>query len=148
MSILLYRCTTCTLAKQMEKKLDGNYTRLPSSILNKSWRQHPTNQQLYGHQPPITQTIKVRRTRHAGHSWRSRGELIRDVLCGSLHMDEQKQEDQLEPTYSRSVPIRDVTLKTCRKQLTIGRGGERGSAISVLIARRDCGDEITKIVSL
>ena len=29
---------------------------------------------------PITKTIQVRRTRHAGHCWRSRDELIRDVL--------------------------------------------------------------------
>ena len=39
-----------------------------------------TNQQLDGHQPPITKTIKVRRTRHAGHWWRSRDELISDIL--------------------------------------------------------------------
>ena len=31
-------------------------------------------------EPPITKTIQVRRTRHAGHCWRSRDELIRDVL--------------------------------------------------------------------
>ena len=30
--------------------------------------------------PPITKSIQVRRTRHAGHCWRSRDELIRDVL--------------------------------------------------------------------
>ena len=29
---------------------------------------------------PITKTIQVRRTRHAGHCWRSRDELIREVL--------------------------------------------------------------------
>ena len=50
------------------------------AILNKSWRQHPTRHQLYGHLPPITITIQGRRTRHAGHCWRSRDELIRDVL--------------------------------------------------------------------
>ena len=50
------------------------------AILNKSWRQHPTRHQLYGHLPPITKTIQIRRTRHAGHCWRSRDELIRDVL--------------------------------------------------------------------
>ena len=50
------------------------------AILNKSWQQHPTRHQLYGHLPPITKTIQVRRTRHAGHCWRSRDELIRDVL--------------------------------------------------------------------
>ena len=60
----------------MEKKLDDNYTRMLHAILNKSWRQHPTKQQLYGHLPPITKTIQVRRTRHAGHCWRSRDELL------------------------------------------------------------------------
>ena len=64
----------------LEKKLDGNYTRMLRAILNKSWRQHPTRHQLYGHLPPITKTIQVRRTRHAGHCWRSRDELIGDVL--------------------------------------------------------------------
>ena len=61
-------------------KKDGNYTRMLRAILNKSWQQHPTRHQLYGHLPPITKTIQVRRTRHAGHCWRSRDELIRDVL--------------------------------------------------------------------
>ena len=79
-SILLYGCTTWTLTKRLEKKLDGNYTRMLRAILNKSWRKHPTRHQLYGHLPPITKTIQVRRTRHAGHCWRSRDELIRDVL--------------------------------------------------------------------
>ena len=49
-------------------------------ILNKPERQHPTKHHLYGHLPPITKTIKVRRTRHAGHCWRSRVELISVVL--------------------------------------------------------------------
>ena len=40
----------------------------------------PHKPQLYGHLPPITKTIQVRRTRHAGHCWRSSNELIRDVL--------------------------------------------------------------------
>ena len=79
-SILLYGYTTWTLTKQMEKKLDGNYTRMLWAILNKSSRQHPTRHQLCGHLPPITKTIQVRQTRHAGHCWRSRDELISDVL--------------------------------------------------------------------
>ena len=79
-SILLYGCTTWTLTKWLEKKLDGNYTRMLHAILNKSRQENPTRHQLYGHLPPITKTIQVRRTRHAGHCWRSRDELIRDVL--------------------------------------------------------------------
>ena len=78
-SILLYGCTTWTLTKRLEKKLDGNYTRMLRAILNKSLRQHPTRHQLYGHLPPITKTIQVRLTRCAGHWWRSRNELISDV---------------------------------------------------------------------
>ena len=79
-SILLYGCTTWTLTKRLEKKLDGNYTRMLRAILNKSWRQHPTKHQLYGHLHPITKTIQIRRTRHVGYYWRSRDELISDVL--------------------------------------------------------------------
>ena len=79
-SILLYGCTTWALTKQLEKKLDGNYTRMLRAILNKSWWQYLTRHQLYGHLLPITKTIQVRRTRHAGHWWRSRDELISDVL--------------------------------------------------------------------
>ena len=89
MSILLYGCTTWTLTKRLEKKLDGNYTRMLRAILNKSWRQHPTRHQRYGHLPPITKTIQARRTKHAGHCWRSRFELISDVLL-------------LTPTYGRA----------------------------------------------
>ena len=73
--ILLHGCTTW-----LEKKLDSNYTRMLRAILNKSWRQHPAKHQLYGHLLPITKTIKVRWTRHAGHCWRSRDELISDIL--------------------------------------------------------------------
>ena len=79
-SILLYGCTTWTLTKRMEKKLDDNYTRIQRAILNMSGRQHPTKQQVYGHLPPITKTIKIKQTRHVGHCWRSRDELISDVL--------------------------------------------------------------------
>ena len=79
-SILLYECTTWTLTKRPKKKLDGNYTRMLWAILNKSWRKHPTRHQLYGHLPPIMKTIQVRRTRHAGHCWRSKDELISDIL--------------------------------------------------------------------
>ena len=79
-SILLYGCTTWTLTKRLEKKLDGNYTRMLQTILNKSWGQHPTRHQLYGHLPPITKTIQVRRTRHAGHCSRRRDQFRSDVL--------------------------------------------------------------------
>ena len=102
-SILLYRCTTWTLTNRLEKKLDSNYTRMLRAILNKSWRQHPTRHQLYGNLLPITKTIQVRRTRHAGHCWRSRDELISDVLLWT-------------PTYGRAKagrPTRTYIQQLC-----------------------------------
>ena len=140
-SILLYGCTTWTPTKRLEKKLDGNYTRMLRAILNKSWRQHPTKHQLYGHMPPITKNIQVRRTRHAGHYWRSRDELISDVLQWTPHMAGQKQDVEHEHSFSSSVRIRDVALKTYQRRWTIGRSGKRGSGISVLATRHDDDDE-------
>ena len=143
-SILLYGCTTWTLTKRLEKKLDDNYTRMLRAILNKSWQQHPTRHQLYGHLPPITKTIQVRRTRHAGHCWRSRDELIRDVLLWIPTHAAQKQDDQLERTFSSYVRIQAVVLKTYLGRWTIGRSGERGSGISVLPARYDDDNALDK----
>ena len=42
-------CTSCTLRKCLDKKQDGNSTRILHADLNKSWKQHPTKQQLYTH---------------------------------------------------------------------------------------------------
>ena len=140
-SILQYGCTTWKLTKWLEKKLDGNYTRMLRAILYKSWRQHPTRHQLYGHLHPITKTIQVRQTRHAGHCRRNRDELISDVLQWCTHMAGQKQDDQLEYTFSSYMRIQDVALKTCLRQWTIRRSGERGSGISMLVTWHDDDDD-------
>ena len=52
-------------------------------------------------------------------------------------MDEQRQDNQLEPIYNSSVPIQDIALKTSREQWIIEMGGERGSGRSMLAARHD-----------
>ena len=141
LSILLYGCTTWTLSKLMEKNVDGNYTIILQAALNKSLRQPPTKQQLYGHLPPITKTIQIRRTRHVGHCWRIKDELISDVLLWTPSHDEQGLDNRLEPIYNSSVVIQDVTWKTYRERWTIETGGERGSRRSVLAARHD--DELS-----
>ena len=135
-SILLYGCTTWMLTKRLEKKLDGNYTRMLRAILNKSWRQHPTRRQLYGHLPPITKTIQVRRARHAWHCWRSKDELVSDVLLWTPIYGQAKARRPAR-TYSSYVRTQDVTQKTCWRRWMIGRSGERWSRISVLAARHD-----------
>ena len=83
--------------------VSGMYTRMLRAILNKSWRQHPTRHQLYGHLPTITKTIQVRRTRYPGHCWRRRDELISDVLLWT-------------PTYGRAKagrPARTYIQQLC-----------------------------------
>ena len=142
-SILLYGCTTGMLTKRLEKKFDGNYTRMLRAILNKSWWQHPTNQQLYDHLPPITKTIQVRRTRHAGHWWRSRDELISDVLLWTPIHGRAKAGWPARIYIQQLREDTDVTLRTCRKRWTIGRGGERVSGISVLMTRQDDDGELS-----
>ena len=56
-------------------------------------------------------------------------------------MDEQRQDDLLEPIYNSSVPIQDADWKTYREQWTIETGGERGSGKSMLAAWRDDEDD-------
>ena len=105
------------------------------AILNKSWRQHPTRHQQYGHLPPITKTIQVRRARHAGHYWRRRDELISDVLLWT-------------PTHGRAKagrPARTYIQQLCEDtgccpEDLPWRSGEGGSGISVLPARYDDDD--------
>ena len=108
----------------LEKKLDGNYTRMLRAILNKSWRQQTTKHQLYGHLPPIMKTIQVRRARHAGHCWRSRDKLISDILLWT-------------PTYDRVKA--GWPARTYIQQLCEDTGCESG--ISVLVAQHDDDDD-------
>ena len=133
---------TQTLTKRLENKLDDNYTRMLRAILNRSWQQHPTRHQPYDHRPPITKIIQARRTRHAGHCWRSKDELISDVLLWT-------------PTYGRAKVGRPA--RTYIQQLYEDTGcspkdlpeamnerekwRERVSGISVLAARHDDDDD-------
>ena len=149
MSILLYGRTTWTLIKRMEKKLDGNYTRILRAILNKSWRQHSTKQQLYGHPPPITKTIKIRRTRHAGHCWRSRDELISDVLLWTLSCGRAKVRRPAR-TYIHQLCADTGCSPEDLPEAMYDREGwrERELGISVRITRHDDDDIYTYIPRL
>ena len=140
-SILLYGCTTWTLTKRLEKKLDGNYSRMLRAILNKSWRQHPTkhctatcllSRKLFKLDEPDTQDT-------AGEAG-TNSEVM--YSHGPPHMALQKQDDQHEHIFSNYVRKRDVILRTCLGRWTIGRSGERVSGISVLPARHDDDDDL------
>ena len=128
-SILLYGCTTWTITKRLEKKLDGNYTRMLRAILNTPQRNNymatclPSRKLSKLDEPDMQDT--------AGEAGTSSYVMY---TYGSPHMAGQKQDDQHEHTFSSYVRIRDVALKTCERRWTIERSGERGSGMSVLAA--------------
>ena len=55
-------------------------------------------------------------------------------------MDEQRQDDQLEPIYNSPVLIQDIALKTSREQWAIEMGAKSGSGRSVLAAQHHDDD--------
>ena len=125
-SVSAWSGVTWTLTKRLEKKLDGNYTRMLRAILNKSWRQHPTRHQRYGYLPPITKTIQVKRTRHAGHYWRSRDELIRDVLLWTPTHGRAKAGRPARTYIQQLCEDTDAVLKTYLGRWTMGGVAKEG----------------------
>ena len=119
-SVLLYGWIIWTLTKDIEKKLDENWTKMQWAILNQSWKQHPTKQQLYDHLLPISKAIQVRWTRYAGHCWRSKDKLISNVILWT-------------PTYGY--------VSVGQKQWMIGMNKEKESGKSVLSAWLDDDDD-------
>ena len=113
-----------------------NYTRMMWAILNKSWRQHPTKQQLYGHLQPITKTVQVR-TRHRGNCWK---------ISNGLH-NWRTPVDPLTWRAKAGHPARTYiqklsadtgcSLETYREWWTIERGGGRGPGRSLQMVRHD-----------
>jgi hypothetical protein len=65
--VLLYGSETWTLTKQLERSLDGCYTRLLRAALNISWMDMVPNIELYGDIPKVTSKIRDRRLSAAGH---------------------------------------------------------------------------------
>ena len=102
----MYGCTTWTLRKCLKKKIHRNYTRMLYVLLNKSWKQYSTKQQLYSHWPPISQTIQVRWV--TGHYWKSKDKLKSGIF-------------QWTPTHGHTNvgwPAKDFHTSTlCRHQM-------------------------------
>ena len=60
---------------------------------------------IYGNLLTISKTIKIRRTRHAGHCWNSKGDLIKK--CPSVDTDEQVLDIWPEPIYNSFLQTQD-----------------------------------------
>ena len=57
-SVLVYGAITWTLTSNLEKKIYGAYTIMLRTILNKTWKQHLTNKELYCKIQQITNSIR------------------------------------------------------------------------------------------
>ena len=79
-SVLTYGAETWTLTAKMRKALDGCYTRLLRKALNVSWQSHTTNKDLYGNRLPISERLRRRRLKFAGHCARREEEAVSKVL--------------------------------------------------------------------
>jgi len=90
-SILLYGCTTWTLTRALEKRLDGTYTNMLRKAMNLLWSDKITNKSLYGPLPKISDKIRCRRLQHAGHCYRHReDEIAGEVLFWKPNHGKQK----------------------------------------------------------
>ena len=81
-----YMDSNKTAGEEARRQLHKNAASNLEQVLASTPHKTPTVRRL----PPITKTIQVRRTRHAGHCWRSRDELISDVLLWTPTYDRAK----------------------------------------------------------
>ena len=114
-------------------------------VLATTPHEKPTIRPLASHH----ETIQLRRTRHAGHCWRSKDELISDVLLWTPTYG-QKNAEQPTQTYIQQL-CEDTggNPEDLPEAINNRRSGKRGSGISVLAARHDDDDdEIIDIVKI
>ena len=83
-SVLLYGCETCTITNSLLKKLDGTYTHILRMVLNIHWTNKIKNEILYGALERLSNNIRRRRLKFAGH-----------CQCGRQPMELEGEEDYL-----------------------------------------------------
>ena len=88
--ILLYGSETWSMTKQMERQLDGTYTRLLRRVKHLSWRDHPTKRTIYGCLKPVSVILQARRAQFAGHCYRASSEVISSLLLWKPKLVPQK----------------------------------------------------------
>ena len=71
-AILLYGSATWSLSKSEEKRLDGCYTRMLKKVYNIKGITKISNERLYKGLSPVSDIIKARRLRLAGHTFRDK----------------------------------------------------------------------------
>ena len=97
------------------------------AALNKSWKEHLTNEELYKRIPMVTETIRKQRMCFAGHCWRADNELANIVL---LWQPQHGQRSRGRPTKTYiDQPVEDTecTLDELPNAMNDRYGGEKVS---------------------
>ena len=79
-SVLLYNSETWFINKNMQKRVDGCYTRMLRMTTNTSWKEKTTNEVLYQDLQPPSQTISERRMILAAHCIRHTNEMAHKLI--------------------------------------------------------------------
>ena len=104
-SVLLYGSETWTLTKAQKKSLrektilkqDGSYTKMLRMVLGMSWKDNykVRNITLYGNLPRLSNNLRSRRLKMAGHCFRHPELLASDlVLWESMHVEYIKADQE------------------------------------------------------
>ena len=121
-SVLLYGSETWTLTKIPEKSIEGTYTRLLRTTFNVSWSDHLRNGELYGNLPKVTEKIRERRLKLAGHCVRHSEEVGFNLVLW-------------KPSYGK--PNRGRKRKTYLDNLMNDTNMEKVDELQSLIMNRD-----------
>ena len=89
-SVLLYGAESWTITKVMRKQTDGCYTRMLRMALNISWKQKLTNNELYQQLPPVSDKIRKRRMKLAGHCVRHKDLVLWEPNDGHTNRGRRK----------------------------------------------------------
>ena len=76
----MYSCETWSLTKTLEKKIDGARNRMLRYALNISWKDHIPNSVVLEGIVPISDVIRERRVRFAGHCLRAKDQPVSRVV--------------------------------------------------------------------
>ena len=110
-TILLYGSQTWALTASEEKALNGTYTRI-RQVRNLSWKDRVDKKSIYGNLRPITETIRERRLRLAGHVHRDKS--------SPAHMTVLWQPKHGTVARGRSVTtLADTLLKETKQNSTV-----------------------------
>ena len=96
--ILLYGSECWTIDSTMRMNIDGYYTRLIIMATNISWKDKVINTQLYRGISKISEVIKQRRSRLAGHCIRRTDELAHNLM---ENKDRHKKQNVTTPDIHR-----------------------------------------------